>query len=254
MTETIAVFNQSGGVGKSTLTMNLGYQLTCKGQRVLLVDIDPQASLTIFMGLDPWELKKTIYHAIVELEPLPTQIQHGITICPSNIDLAGAEIELLNDGMRDTRLKNALSLVQDDYDFILIDCPPSLGVLAAISLHAATHVLIPVQTEYKAWMGTDLLLNTIAKIRQRSNPALKIKGFIPTLFNKGNTQHRRALEAIQNDLAQAGQVFPAVSDRTAFVNASERHLPLAVFAPKNDAVEILDQICDQMMAKEVAHV
>ena len=158
MSKVIAVFNQSGGVSKTTLTMNLGYHLAQSQQSVLLVDMDPQASLTTFMGLEPSELGKTVYEAILGEEPLPIhQNIHGIDMAPANINLSGAELELVVADMRDIRLKEALEPVIAQYQFILIDCPPSLGILSYISLVAATHVLIPIQTEYKALKGTELL-------------------------------------------------------------------------------------------------
>lgn len=254
MTEIIALFNQSGGVGKTTLAMNLGYQLSAKGQRVLLIDFDPQSSLTIFMGIDiPWDLEKTVYHAIVQREALPVVIQNGLTLSPSNLALAGAEIELMRDGMRDIRLKNALAPIQDDYDFILIDCPPNLGMLSTMALHSATHILIPVQTEFKCWRSTEYVLNTVMEFINGSNPNLKIKGFVPTLYSSGKSHHVQALMGIQDQLSQFGTVFPVVPNRIAFVNASEARQPLAVFAPKSDAVAILDQICDRLIAKELVH-
>jgi chromosome partitioning protein len=126
--------------------------------------------------------------------------------------------------------------------------------LAAIALHYASHILIPVQTEYKSWMGTNFVLKTVADFRRRSNPGLKIKGFIPTMYNSGTSQHVRALGAIKENLSQFGQVFPAIPQRTAFVNASENHEPLMVFQPKCDAVSIMDEVCDRIIAKEFAHV
>ncbi|MGB5710720.1 MAG: AAA family ATPase, partial [Waterburya sp.] len=129
MTKIISLFNQSGGVGKSTLTMNLGYHLAEKDQKVLLIDIDPQGSLTTFMGLEPNELDKTIYNAIIFDEPLPIHHQlHHMDLTPANIDLSGAELELVMADLRDFRLKQALEPVQSQYDFILLDCPPSLGL------------------------------------------------------------------------------------------------------------------------------
>ena len=151
MSQIIALFNQSGGVGKTTLTMNLCYQLSVRSNRVLLVDMDPQASLTTFMGIDPVELSKTVYEAIVGDEPLPIHDKiHGIDIAPANINLSAAELELVSALMREMRLKEALSSITKEYDFILIDCPPSLGILSVISLVAATHVLVPIQTQFKS--------------------------------------------------------------------------------------------------------
>lgn len=155
----IALFNQAGGVAKSTLTMNLGYHLAQLTHRVLLVDIDPQASLTKFMGLIPKELDSTVADAIIEELPLPIHEGiHGMDLAPANRVLSGAEMQLVNAPLRDFRLKEALEPLLSEYDFILIDCPPSLGLLSFVSLVAATHVLVPIETHLKAFEGTDELL------------------------------------------------------------------------------------------------
>ena len=135
MTKVISLFNQSGGVAKSTLTLNLGYHLAQRKHRVLLVDLDPQASLTTFIGLDPVELKTTVYEAIVGEEPLSIRGKiHGLDIAPSNINLSAAKLELVSALMREMRLKEALVPILDNYDFIFIYCPPSLGILSVMAL------------------------------------------------------------------------------------------------------------------------
>ena len=204
MSRIIALFNQSGGVAKTTLTMNLGYHLAQRHpHRVLLVDLDPQATLTTFMGLDPVELAKTVYEAVVGEEPLPIQGPiHDLNIAPSNINLSAAELELVAALMREMRLKEALNPVTDDYDFILIDCPPSLGILSMIGLVAATHVLVPIQTQFKAFQGTDLLVNTVAGLRGKANRNLAIAaGFIPTMYDGRTAQETRTLNAIIEQLS-----------------------------------------------------
>jgi len=246
VSQVIALFNQSGGVGKSTLTMNLGYLLAQRGQRVLLVDMDPQASLTLFMGLEPWNLKQTIYESIMRDDPLVTHHLHGIDLAPANIQLSGAEIELVMTDMRDVRLKDAIKPVQTHYDFILIDCPPSLGLLSYISLVAASSVLVPIQTEYKAFSGTGLLLNTVARVRKRANPALKVAGFVPTLYDTRKSQHKRALAAIQEQMAGLGKVFAPIPDVTALADAAEDHLPLAVYSAKHPALLPLQQVVEYL--------
>ncbi len=244
MSRVISLFNQSGGVGKTTLTMNLGYHLAQREHRVLLIDLDPQSSLTTFMGLEPSEIEKTLYEALLEDEPLPIHTNiHSIDLAPANINLSGAELELVTADMREQRMKDALAPVLDKYAFILIDCPPSLGILSYISLVASTHVLIPIQTQYKAFQGTDLLFRTIKRVRSRANRQLKIAGYLPTMFAKGNSQDQRIFQAIQDQFSDVeGIVFPCLPRTTAFADASEQHLPLALFAPKHPAVEILKTI------------
>ena len=242
-TKVITFFNQSGGVGKTSLTMNLGYHLAALKQRVLLVDMDPQGSLTAFMGLEPSELDKTSYGAIMAEESLP--IHKGLNsmdLVPANIDLCRAELELVTADMRDLRFKEAIEPVLNLYDFILVDCPPSLGILSYISLVAATHVLIPIQTEYKALKGTELLLNTIARVRQRANPKIQIAGVVPTMYDSRTTQGEQSLKSIQEALSEIYTVYPPIPRTVAFADASQLHLPLALYNAKHPVVKILDSI------------
>ena len=242
----IALFNQAGGVAKSTLTMNLGYQLAQLQHRVLLVDIDPQASLTKFMGLIPKELSSTVADAIVEELPLPIhEAIHDMDLAPANRILSGAEMQLVNAPLRDFRLKEALEPISHEYDFILIDCPPSLGLLSFISLVAATHVLVPIETHIKAFEGTDELLQTLNSVK-KANKKLSIAGFVPTRYAKSNSADVRTLGAIQEQLSSWGKVFPPVPRATAFVDASEEREPLAVYAPKHPAVALLDKIAQSL--------
>jgi len=239
----IAFFNQSGGVGKTTLTMNVGYHLAQRHHRVLLLDLDPQASLTIFMGLDPVTLEKTVYQSIVGEEPLPIHPHTlGMDLARSNINLSAAELELVSALMREMRLKNVLASIQDEYDFILIDCPPSLGILTVISLVAATHILVPIQCQFKAFQGTDLLLNTVARLRRVANPQLAFAGFIPTMYDSRTAQESRTNQAIQDQLTPLAKVFPPIPKTTSFPDASEAKLPLALLKPKHPALPILEAI------------
>lgn len=243
MTKIITLFNQSGGVGKTSLTMNLGYHLHELKHKVLLVDMDPQSSLTCFMGVDPTNLEQTVYHAICQQQPLPIHFSiHGMDLVPTNITLSLAEMELVNATLRDFRLKDALADVQKDYDYILIDCLPSLGILSYISLMASTHVLIPVQTQYKSLFGTQWLLKTIFDLRKKPNPQLQIAGFVPNLYDGRNSQDTFILKEMQEQLTEYGQVFPAVPRTTAFADASQFHKPLALHSPRNGAVSVLKKI------------
>ncbi len=239
----IAVFNQAGGVAKSTLTQNLGYHLAKREHRVLLIDVDPQASLTKFMGLVPSELKKTVADAIIDEQPLPIHSGiHGMDLVPANRVLSGAEMQLVSTAMRDLQLKSAVETVLDDYDFILIDCPPSLGLLSYISLVAATHIIVPVETHLKAFEGTDELLQTISHVKNKANRKIQIAGFVPTRYAQQNSADKRALAAIGAQLSAWGRIFPPIPRATAFVDATEERSPLAVFDPKHPAVTILEEI------------
>lgn len=250
MSHVIALFNQSGGVGKTTLTMNLGFQLALRGHQVLLVDMDPQASLTIFMGLDVTELDKTIYNSLISETDEPIPIHHALhqmDLSPANILLANAEQELVLADQREVRLKEPLTPLLSDYDFVLIDCPPSLGILSQISLVAATHVLVPIQTQFKALMGTDALLKTLKKVQRKLNKNLKIAGFCPTMYSSGNGLDQRTLEAITEQLSPIGRVFTPLPRATALAEASEYGKPLASSPKKNSSVlAVFDEIATAM--------
>jgi chromosome partitioning protein len=238
----ISIFNQAGGVGKTTLTMNLGYHLVAHGHHTLLVDMDPQGSLSIFMGLDIEKLERTIYDALINEEPIAiTKDIHGIDLVPANIQLSGAEIQLVNMSFREVRLKESLDPL-DGYDFILIDCPPSLGLLSYISLVAATHILVPMETQYKAFQGTDQLLATVTDIRKRGNRKLVFAGFVPCKYAGSNSQDNRYLEAMKTNFSQLATVLDPIPRATAFADAAEHHLPLALYDPKHKAIAVLETI------------
>ncbi|MGL6341543.1 MAG: ParA family protein, partial [Waterburya sp.] len=239
---------------KTTLTMNLGYHLSQlksphkkQNYRVLLIDIDPQATLTNFMGLEPNELSQTIYDGIIDQQELPIHTNiHGLDLVPASVDLSSAELELVVADMRDLRLKYALEPIQDKYDFILIDCPPSLGILSYIALVASTHVLVPVQTQYKSFLGSELLLNTVSRVRSLPNRRLQIAGFVPTMYDARNTQDERTFTAIKEQLSPVAPVFAPIPRSTAFADAAEDNQPLAVFNPNHPAVKTLKKIAKDL--------
>ncbi len=232
---------------KTSLTMNLGYQLHLNQRKVLLVDIDPQASLTTFMGLEPHELETIVGGSILNEETkLPIHHNlHGMDLIPANITLSAVELQLASVMAREVRLKQALESVLNQYDFILIDCPPSLGVLSILSLSAATHVLIPIQTHFKAFKGTELLLDTIKQVKKHVNPKLAIAGIVPTLYSNAS-QDKVILEALQEQLSSLAPVFDPIGRATAFADAAMNRQPLAVYAPKHPAVAVLNKIAQGM--------
>jgi chromosome partitioning protein len=195
----IALMNQKGGVGKTTTTVNLGAALAEMGQRVCLVDLDPQAHLTINYGMDPTADAVNLYNVLIEersfLEAVHA-IDPNIALVPSSIDLAAAEIELVSVLGRETILKERLKSAQHDFDFILLDCPPSLGLLTINALAVATEVIVPMQPHFLALQGVGKLLETVALVSRRMNPALKVSGIVLTMFD---SQTKLSSEVV-NDL------------------------------------------------------
>ena len=187
MGKIISYSNQKGGVGKTTTCVNMAAYLAKAGRKVLLVDIDPQGNATTGLGFSKGTLKKSVYNVLIDEEEvkdnvLPTEID-GMTILPANIDLAGAEVELVYKKSREKVLKNALEKVRKDYDYILIDCPPSLGLIKINALAAADSVIIPIQSEYYALEGLSQLMNSISLVRQQLNRSLKVEGVVLTMYD-----------------------------------------------------------------------
>lgn len=252
MTKVIALFNMSGGVGKSTLTMNLGYHLHKDiGKKILLIDMDPQASLTTFMGLSPFDLDITIYETLTSKEKLPIiNNLHGCDLTPANIYLAQAELQLASELRREYKLSDAIKKLNGKYDLILIDCPPSLGLLSINCLVAANYLLIPIQTEYKSVEATINLLQTTYEIAQEVNPDLLVSGAVPTMYDDRTSQSKRALQTIREvfkELKQTpsfehSQVFPEIPRRTDFANSTSEHQPLERYSKQNAAINILKDI------------
>jgi len=202
----IALANQKGGVGKTTSTYNLGVALADVGQRVLLMDLDPQGGLTYYSGFEPEELGKTIYHCLVR-STSPREVmltnEYGVDLLPANIDLSLAEFQLVTAPARERRITRIVNELREDYDFILIDCQPSLGLLTINALAAAEAVIVPVSCEYLSIRGTRALLRLIAKVKGSLNSKLQIAGILPTLFDN-RTRHGR------ETLARLAQEFPQI--------------------------------------------
>jgi chromosome partitioning protein len=187
----VAIANQKGGVGKSTTTINLGAGLAFQGERVLLVDLDPQGNTTSGLGIDRAAIEYSTYDLIVEDVAIEDAIEpssvRDLFVVPATIELAGAEIELVSMFSREARLGNALKPIADDYDFVLVDCPPSLGLLTVNGLAAADEVLIPIQCEYYALEGVSQLMKNIQLVQRNLNPQLNIEGVLLTMFDGRTT-------------------------------------------------------------------
>jgi chromosome partitioning protein len=201
MSKNYAIAQQKGGVGKTTTAINLGAALVERGRKVLLVDMDPQGALSAGLGVDPLSLKETIYDALrtprFDLSRVVIATETGCDLIPANIDLAASEIELVSEPGRERILKEKLTPVMERYDYILIDCPPSLSLLTLNALAAASGVIIPVQTQYFALRGMDLLFQTIDKVQKRINPQLRIIGILPTMYDARTIHAREVIEELR---------------------------------------------------------
>jgi chromosome partitioning protein len=198
----LSLANQKGGVGKTTTTINLGAAMAELGKHVLLVDFDPQGALSVGLGINPMSLDLTVYNLLLEREVDPhsalikTEVP-GLEILPSNIDLSAAEVVLVSEVAREQALKRALARVRNGYDYILIDCPPSLGLLTVNALTASDGVVIPLECEYFALRGMALLMDTVEKVRDRLNPDLRLDGIIPTMFDSRTLHGREVLARVK---------------------------------------------------------
>lgn len=202
MHKKIAIVNQKGGVGKSTTAVNLSACLAELGKTVLLIDIDPQGNATSGVGIDKNNLPYTIYDLLIEDVPAdkvtaPTNMEN-FSIIPSNIDLAGAEIELVSMISRENRLKKVIDTVEEEYEYIIIDCPPSLGLLTINALAAAESIIVPIQCEYYALEGLGQLLKTISLVQSNLNPDLKIEGVLLTMYDARTNLSQQVIEEVKN--------------------------------------------------------
>ena len=201
MAKVISVTNQKGGVGKTTSSINLSAALVEKGQRILLLDMDPQGNASVGLGVDTNELEATIYDVLLNeatAQEAIVKTESGVDVMTANGDLAGAQVELLNEIGRELRLKKALASVQGDYDYIFIDCPPALNVLTINALVASNSVMIPMQCEYFALEGLSALVSTIRAIRETLNPNSKIEALLRTMFDKRNSLSGEVSKQLQN--------------------------------------------------------
>ena len=248
----IALCNQKGGVGKTTTTISLAGALAEYGRTVLLVDFDPQGALSAGMGIASHDVP-TIYDAMIGREKdirqtiQPSAIP-GIHVIPANIDLSAAEVHLVSEVAREQILANLLKPILNDYDVVLIDCQPSLGLLTVNALTAAHGVLIPLEAEYFALRGVALLIDTIDKVRQRLNPALQLDGIVTTMYDARTLHSREVLERVVEGFGDS--VLHTVIGRTVkFPDASVAATPITEFAPTHSSAEIYRQLARELIAR-----
>ena len=248
----IALCNQKGGVGKTTTTINLGASLASYGRRVLAVDFDPQGALSAGLGVDTHDAT-TIYELLLGSSKdvrgaiVPTATAH-LDVIPANIDLSAAEVHLVNEVAREQILARVLRHVSDDYDVILVDCQPSLGLLTVNALTAAHGVLVPLECEYFALRGVALLLETIEKVRERLNPAIALDGILPTMYDARTLHAREVMQRVVE--AFGDRVLETVINRTIkFPDASVAASPILSFAPEHPAAEAYRKLARELVAR-----
>ncbi|CAI37038.1 ParA family protein [Corynebacterium macclintockiae] len=254
----IAMCNQKGGVGKTTSTINIGASLAAFGRKVLLVDLDPQGALSAGLGISHDELDVTVYNLLVDssasiLDAIHSSPVDGLDVVPANIDLSAAEIQLVNEVGREQALARALRPVMRDYDFIIVDCQPSLGLLTVNALSCADSVIIPVESEYFSLRGLALLMDTVDKVRDRLNFKLEVLGILVTMFDRRTLHAREVMERLVE--AFGDKVFDSVITRTVrFPETSVAGEPINTWAPSssgavqysNLAKEVIERVAQQI--------
>ncbi len=254
MTRVVAVANQKGGVAKTTTVHSLGVALAESGRRVLLVDLDPQASLTWACGIDPDVVERSMHEVLLRRSKATDAVQPvgedgGLDILPSTIDLAGAEMHLLTKTGREYVLRKALDRIRDDYDVVLIDCPPSLGILTINGLTAADEVLIPLQAESLGQRGVAQLMDTIDDVRSYTNKELQVRGVIATMFDGRTKLARTVVEQVQED--HGLQVFdPPVPKSVKVAEAPGQGRSVLEHAPSSKGATAYRELAEQIFGKK----
>ncbi len=253
MGKIISIANQKGGVGKTTTAINLAASLAGLDKKVLLVDADPQANASSGLGIDIRKLQFTVYECLIDGVPISQAIHkteiENLSVLPSHIDLVGAEIELLNIADREHTMKNMLTPIADDYDFILIDCSPSLGLITVNALTASNSVIIPVQSEYFALEGISKLLNTIKIIKSRLNANLEIEGFLITMFDNRLRSANQVLAEVKKHFAEL--VFNTTIYRNVRLSEAPSYgKPISLFDPESRGASNYVDLAQELLNRQ----
>ncbi len=251
MAKVISITNQKGGVGKTTTSINLAASLVKRGKRLLLIDMDPQGNATVGCGVDLDDIQSTIYDVLlaeVSAEEAIVKSECGVDVMSANGDLAGAQVELLNEIGRELRLQKALAPQRDNYDYIFIDCPPALNVLTINALVASDSVLIPMQCEYFALEGLSALISTVRKIRETLNPKLSIEGLLRTMFDKRNSLSGEVSRQLESHFGD--KVYDTVVPRNVrLAEAPSYGEPAIEYAPTSKGARAYLQLADEMLKR-----
>lgn len=248
----ISIINQKGGVGKSTTAVNLAAALNSKGKKVLLVDFDPQGNSTSGFGIEKEELEQCVYDALIHNVKAEELIHdtdcERVFVIPATIQLAGAEIELVSAMARETRLKELLAPVKDEFDFIFIDCPPSLGLLTINALTAADSVLIPIQCEYYALEGVTKLLESMRMVKERINPSLDVFGVLMTMYDSRTSLANQVVDEVRAYFNE--KVFDTLVPRTVKISeAPSFGMPVTEYAPANKGAIAYMELADEVIRR-----
>ena len=253
MGRVIAIANQKGGVGKTTTAINLSACLAEKGQKVLAVDMDPHGNMTSGLGVDKNNVENTVYDLIIGEssinEVIVRDVLENLDIIPTSIDLSGAEIELLDVDEKEYIIRNAIANIKEDYDYIVIDCPPSLSMLTINAMTTADSVLVPIQCEYYALEGLSQLIHTVELVRDRLNPQLTIEGVVFTMYDARTNLSLQVVENVKDNLDQT--IYKTIIPRNIrLAEAPSYGMPINKYDPKSAGADSYMRLADEVMEKE----